>query len=88
MASAARIKAGDTIVALNGKGFGKPSGDAFLAGLRALTHGQEFQLLVQRNNKNMTLSATYTGNVLPAFYLSLDLNSINKAQQVLQRNST
>jgi C-terminal processing protease CtpA/Prc len=86
LASAARIKAGDTIVALNGASFSKPSGDEFLEGLRALTHGQELLLLVQRDNKEITLSAKYTSRFLPAFYLSVDLNSINKAQRALQRN--
>ena len=40
LASATRIKAGDTIVALNGAGLSKPSVDEFLEGLRALTHSQ------------------------------------------------
>jgi len=83
MASKAGLEVGDLIFEFDGEVFDEKNPKELLAGLAKLTDGQEYRLLVQRENKKQMISSVFISKILPAFHLSVDMSSVVKAQQAL-----
>lgn len=83
MASLAGLKEGDKILEFNHTPFENKQPKELLNGLAKLSYGQEYNLLIKRNGKKQSINAKFVKKVFPAFHLSVDMNSVVKAQQAI-----
>lgn len=76
---------GDIIVEVNDNSISHENFNTIVKSLTSLTSGQKLSLTIQRDKQNLTLSKQYQPEKLIAFDLSLDLYSLEQANEHLEK---